>query len=395
MSGTKRKIIFVMSSMDNGGAERALLNLLEELPRERYDVSLLLLNPSGLFMDQIPNYVHLVDTPKIVADCFSSARQGRHSVRHVLADVLSTMYSRDPETRRGFRWVRFYSRWISPVPGSYDTAISFINGQVLYFVDEKIRAKRKIVFYHGDYRAAHYSKKYEEPHLRHMDGIYGVSEGVISMVKEFFPNLAEKIAVLPNITSPATIRRRAREFEPSEYEGMQMKVLTVARLTPEKGVDIAVRAAAELKKRGVYFTWFEIGKAPSSETKAIQNLISKLDVGDCFRLLGAKSNPYPYIQCCDIIVQPSRHEGKSVVLDEAKILGRPIVATAYPTVRDQIHDGEGIVVDINPIALADGVEGLIESPGERRILSEKVAGFVYDNRQLVSSYCSAIDGGAR
>ena len=100
MSGTRRKIIFVMSSMDNGGAERALLNLLEELPRERYDVSLLLLNPSGLFMDQIPNYVHLVDTPKIVADCFSSARQGRHSVRHVLADVLSTIYSRDPETRR-------------------------------------------------------------------------------------------------------------------------------------------------------------------------------------------------------------------------------------------------------------------------------------------------------
>jgi glycosyltransferase involved in cell wall biosynthesis len=392
MSATKHKIIFVMSSMDNGGAERALLNLMEELPRERYSVNLLLLNPSGLFMNQIPDYVNLLETPRAIADCFSSARQKRPSVRHAIADLFSIIHSRDPETRRGYRWKHFYSHWIEEIPGNFDTAISFINGQVLYFVDEKIQARRKIVFYHGDYKSAHYSKEYEEPHLQHMDGIYGVSEGVVSMLEDIFPELSDRMSVLPNITSPATIQRRACEFEPQEYDETAPRILTVARLTPEKGVDIAVKAAAELKRRGVSFIWFEIGKAPTSDVKAIEKIISELEVGDCFKLLGAKSNPYPYIAHCDIVVQPSRHEGKSVVLDEAKILGRPIVVTSYPTARDQIHDGEGIIVDIDPIALADGIEGLIESPERRKALSERVGELTYDNKALISLYCSKIDG---
>lgn len=64
----KKKVLFVMSSMDNGGAERALLNLLEELPETRYDVNLLLLNPTGLFMGQIPSKVAVLQTPAIVRE---------------------------------------------------------------------------------------------------------------------------------------------------------------------------------------------------------------------------------------------------------------------------------------------------------------------------------------
>lgn len=388
----KKKILFVMSSMDSGGAERALLNLLEELPKYRYEITLLLLNPSGLFMGQIPQWVRTLDTPPLVADCFSSARDKRPGLKHLTADIISTICSQDPEARRGFRWKYFYSHWIGPIGGDYDTAVAFINGQVLYFVDEKVSAKRKIVFYHGDYISAHYSMDYEEPHLANMDGIYSISEKCVDMLRQLFPQFVRKIAYLPNISSVSAIKRCALEMEPVEYRGYRMKILTVARLTPEKGVDIAVRAAAVLKQRGIDFCWFELGKAGSAETNQIKNLIERLNVSDCFKLLGARSNPYPYIKQCDIVVQPSRHEGKSVFLDEAKILEKPIVATSYPTVQDQLNAGEGIIVEMDPTNLADGIQRLIEKPEERRRLSENLALLSHDNRGAMDAYCSAIEG---
>lgn len=388
----KQRLLFVMSSMDNGGAERALLNLIEELPAEEFDIDLLLLNPSGLFMDQIPSKVNLLQTPDVVRDCFTSIR-GRHAgVWRMAADAVSSLVSRDEETRRGFRWKHFYSHAIDAVPGHYDAAVSFINGQVLYFVDEKVKADRKIVFYHGDYRSAHYSSKYEAPHLQHMDGIYAISPECLAIFRSVFPEMQEKTGYLPNIVSPKVIRSRAKEFYPPEYKSDETVILTVARVTHEKGVDIAIEAAAELKRRGLKFTWFELGKgvAGDSELNKCRGLINELGVADVFKLLGPRENPYPYIANADVVVQPSRFEGKSVVLDESKILGKPIVATAYPTVVDQVSNAEGVVVDIDPVALANGIESLVIDGRRITEIAEHLRGTDYGNTSYIEDYKSAL-----
>ncbi len=395
MRGAKRKVLFVMSSMNNGGAERALINLLEVLPRERYDLYLYLLNPTGLFLGQVPKDVTVVPTSPTVADCFTSAKGRDTGLRRKLADLVSFAVSRDAETRRGFRWDHFFSRWCESLPGTYDTAVAFINGQVLYFVDEKVDADRKLVFYHSDFRSARFSSEYESPRLGDMDGIYSISERCVEILKEEFPRFAGRMAYLPNISSADTIRRRAEEFIPEEYEYPGLKVLTVARLTHEKGVDIAIRAAAELKSRGVDFRWYELGAYDDESMDKMRALVREVGAEDRFFLLGAKANPYPYIKGCDIVVQPSRYEGKSVFLDEAKILAKPIVATAYPTVHDQIHEGEGIVVDVDHVALADGVQRLLESGDERRSLTKRLCALNFDNSEAVGEYCRAIDGGVR
>ena len=126
---SKKKVLFVMSSMDNGGAERALLNLLEELPEARYDVDLLLLNPTGLFMGQIPSKVAVLQTPAKVRDCFTSVRGRKAGVWRLTADVVSGIVSRDEETRRGFRWnakMEFgFSSGINPIHVRNCSAIFF------------------------------------------------------------------------------------------------------------------------------------------------------------------------------------------------------------------------------------------------------------------------------
>lgn len=390
----KKKIIFVMSSMDNGGAERALLNLLEVLPYDCFEIDLLLLNPTGLFMGQIPSKVNLLVTPENVKDCFTSVRGRKAGAWRVLADIVSYLFSRDEETRRGFRWVHFFSPVIDKIPGHYDVAISFINGQVLYFVDAKINADRKIVFYHGDYISARYSKKYECPCLQHMDGIYAVSDKCIDIVKSVFPEMSSKMRALPNIVSSDVIRRRALDFEPAEFEKDVPIILTVARITHEKGVDIAVRTAAELKSRGCKFHWYEIGKGISgdNEVELCKQLVAELNVDDVFSFIGAKENPYPYIANCTIVVQPSRFEGKSVALDEAKILARPIVATAYPTVHDQVSEDEGAVAGKDPISLADAIQRLLNNPELRKSIEDFLGAHEYGNRKSISDYISILEG---
>lgn len=391
---SKCKVIFVMSSMDNGGAERALLNLLEELPEDRYEIDLLLLNPTGLFMGQIPERVNVLQTPERVRDCFTSVRGRKAGAWRVAADVVSMIVSRDEETRRGFRWKCFFSSVIDKVPDYYDVAVSFINGQVLYFVDEKVDADRKIVFYHGDYRSAHYSERYERPCLQRMDGIYAVSDKCIDIVRSVFPEMAHKMKSLPNIVSSEVIRRRAFEFVPPEYDAGGPKILTVARITHEKGVDTAIRAAAELKRRGCLFHWYEMGKGlpGDGEQVACEKLVEELGVGDVFTFLGPRENPYPYIAKCDIVVQPSRFEGKSVALDEAKILARPIVATAYPTVRDQLGEGEGIVAGTDAASLADAIQRLLEDTSNCKALSAYLASRDYGNADCVADYIRAVEG---
>ncbi|MEH6949607.1 glycosyltransferase, partial [Bacillus sp. JJ634] len=82
---------------------------------------------------------------------------------------------------------------------------------------------------------------------------------------------------------------------------------------------------------------------------------------DNFTLMGLKSNPYPYIKQADIYVQPSKFEGKSIAIDEAKILYKPIIVTNFSTAKDQINDKvNGLIVEMDANALVKGIEKLME-----------------------------------
>ena len=134
------------------------------------------------------------------------------------------------------------------------------------------------------------------------------------------------------------------------------------------------------------------GLTGDSEQAACEKLVEELGVADVFTFLGARENPYPYIANCDIVVQPSRFEGKSVALDEAKILTRPIVATAYPTVHDQLGVKEGIIAGTDAVSLADAVQGLLEDPSRCEELSFYLKSNEYGNADRVKDYFQALEG---
>lgn len=388
-----KKILFVMSQLYNGGAERSLVNLLNELPADRYQIDLLLFRPAGMFLKQVPKNVNILPTPSELRYCYTPWKELRGvPFRRFIADGVSKVMTHDDDTRRGYRWNHFYTHMIKGLPGHYDVAVAYLSGEQAAYVDEKVDADRKYVWVHNDYRSAGYSKEIDYPHFRNMDGIISISQHCVDVLKEVFPEFAGKIHLLENITSSTVVRQRADEFMPSEYREGIPSLLTVGRLDEQKGIDLAIHAASIMKRNGVDFTWYVIGGGRYKEPE-LRKLISDLDVEDRFVLLGTKPNPYPYIKNCDIFVQPSRYEGKSVVLDEAKILAKPILVTNYPTARDQVHDGqEAVVVALDPEAIAEGLSDLLHDPERRQALHDYLAAREYGNADIIGKYCDLFDG---
>ena len=124
----------------------------------------------------------------------------------------------------------------------------------------------------------------------------------------------------------------------------------------------------------------------------IVSLISDLGVEEEFVLLGEKSNPYPYIGQCDIYVQPSRYEGKSIAIDEAKCLCRPIVTTNFTTVADQITDGvNGLICNMDEKDIAEKIEKLINDKELRKKLSDNLADEKTGNEEELEKFYAIVN----
>lgn len=387
-----KKILFVMMSLYNGGAEKSLVNLLNELPKDKFDISVLLFKKEGIFLRQVPEEVCILETPRALLGLFSPLTKAKkYSFIKLWGTAISHFKESSAAKRAAYRWQNYYTQRIPELEGTYDIAIAYISGEVMYYVDEKVKAERKIVWVHNDYKMEALPRDYDKLYMQNMNAIATISDGCADILKDVFPEFKNKIYTIANITSSEVIKKQANEFYPMEYTKEETLILSIGRLTEQKGVDIAIDAAKILKNKGVFFKWYVIG---SGRLKTLlEKKIKKNGLNDRFFLLGPRENPYPYIKNCTVFVQTSRFEGKSVVLDEAKILCKPIVVTNYPTVRDQIEDGkEGMIVPINAEGIADGIQKMLKNEELWNGYAEYLKAYEYGNRDEVQKYIELIEG---
>lgn len=152
-----------------------------------------------------------------------------------------------------------------------------------------------------------------------------------------------------------------------------MKLLSVGRFTSAKNYDNVPEIARGVIARGVDdLKWFIIGYG--GDEPLIRRKIAEAGMEEHVILLGKKDNPYPYIKACDIYVQPSRYEGKSVTVREAQILGKPVVVTAYPTAASQINNGvDGVIVPMDNEGCARGIADFIADTALQERIRQNLA----------------------
>lgn len=183
-----------------------------------------------------------------------------------------------------------------------------------------------------------------------------------------------KVEVIYNIVSPSIINKMAtpNTLDVYEKQGDEIIVLSIGRLHYQKNFDMAVESCKLLVDRGYNIRWNIIGDG--EEKERLMKLIEENHLENNFKLLGLKSNPYPYIKQADIYAQTSRFEGKSIAIDEAKILNKPIIVTNFSTAKDQVNDEiDGLIVEMDAIAMADGIEKLIKDSQLRKRLTTNLA----------------------
>lgn len=136
--------------------------------------------------------------------------------------------------------------------------------------------------------------------------------------------------------------------------------------------------------------WYIIGYGGGEEL--IRQKIREAGMEDHVIILGKRSNPYPYIKACDIYVQPSRYEGKSVTVREAQMLCKPIVVTNYPTASSQIRNGvDGVIVPMDNEGCAKGLAQVILDAPLRQRLSAYLATHDYGNESEVEKIYKLLD----
>lgn len=393
-----KKVLIVIHDMRIGGAQKSLLSFLQclaESPAKRkYDVSLMVIDPSGPFMAQIPETVTLVPPPKSLRWLGSALSikliREHFSWKSLMGEgkwLLQKTFKRFPKGLNLQQ--KLWNCWESYIPAlqqTYDVAVSYMDGVPNYYVVDKVQALKKVLWVHSEYQKQKYDQRYDRLFYEAAKEIITISQQCKSCLIKEFPHLEEKIHVLENITSSHAVLEKSQQGDSPEFQGVQgLKLLTVARLNPQKGIDLAAEAASLLKKRNLDFLWLVAGDGPEHEK--LQEKINQLGICDCFQLLGSRENPYTYMRTCDVLVQPSRVEGRSIVLDEAKVLCKPIVATNYTTVVDSLEQEKtGLVVDMTPQGIADGIMRLAEDPALRNKLTENLQALPKGNEEEFAGY---------
>lgn len=394
----KKPSIFInMHYMALGGAERALLGLLNALDPERVDVDLFLNQHTGEFMPLIPVQVNLLPERRgynaIERPMKTILKEGQFGVLYgrLKAKWQHNRYHRslkEPYSSFDSSEFQYVVNCVEPFLdnlndfGEYDLAISFL--QPHNVVLNKVKAKKKIAWIHTDYSTVHVNANLELPIWSSFDYIASISPDCTHSFLKTFPSLKDKIIGIENILSNDFVRQQASLLDvEQEISKSSLNLVSVGRFCHAKNYDNVPDIARRIVEYGYSdLRWYLIGFG--GDETLIRHKIAENGMEKNVIILGKKDNPYPYIKACDIYVQPSRYEGKSVTVREAQILCKPVVITNYPTAKSQIQDGiDGVIVPMDNDGCAKGIVDFINNKNLQNSIIDYLKTHDYGNESEI------------
>lgn len=389
-----KKILFTVINMNIGGVEKALLNMLEEIPRDKYEVTVLMLEEYGGFLKDIPSWINVQildyyktikklvnDPPQFVAKDLCKEK------KYIKAFNILLKYSICKITNDMSYYYKYVLKDYPIIDDNYDIAIAYHGPMdfISYVVINKIKAKKKYQWIHFDITTIHMNDKFVNKIYNKFDRIFVVSKDGKERFINKYPKLKNKTEVFLNTISSKLIELGSQQGIGFDDEFNGIRILTVGRLCREKGQDITIPILARLKDEGYKVKWYCIGEG--GLRYKCEELIKKYNLKEDYILLGSKSNPYPYMKSCDIYVQPSVYEGYCISLAEARVLNKPIVTTDFTGAKEQLEHGQtGIIVKRNEEEIYNKIKELIDNEELRkkiiRNLKEKIVDTSKDINKL-------------
>lgn len=306
-----KKILFGITNLSFGGAERVLVDLVNGLS-DTYEITIFTIYGKGELETQVSSKVNL----KSLYD--KSYLELSKFQKYVTVPLKILLLNH-----------RIYRQKIQ---GNYDIEIAFLEGPVTRLLSARNKNTRKIAWVHNDMSLvfgqgmkAKIKRWIDKKIYTKYKELVFVSYDNLEKFEQLYPDLPNEKKVIYNYIDKEKVIEKAKEELVDNLDKSKMNLVTVARLVEQKGIDRLIEVHKRLIQEGLLHNFYVIGDGPEKEK--LQALIKKEQVEETFRLLGKKENPYPYIKMADYFCLFSRFEGYGMVIEEAKILNKPILIT--------------------------------------------------------------------
>lgn len=367
--------------MNVGGVEKSLINLLSVLPRKKYDIHVGLVRQEGGLLPYLPSDVtvhHISDIQEHWDELKNPPLQTIKSYiqtgRLIKALLALIVYLVCKIQRSSMGWTKYILKDTKGLEEIFDLAVAYAgpSSDIDYYICYKIQAKKNIGWIHFDVSKFWIDRKVVQQLYGQYERIFVVSETGKQIFDQMFPQFINKTEVFHNIVSPSQIKALATSGESFQDDFKGKRILTVGRISPEKGQFEAIQALKILKEKGYDIRWYFVGEG--SDLERCKNEVDRLGLSKDVVFLGTQTNPYAYMRDCDIFMQPSRHEGFCITLAEALCFGNPIVTTDFTGAQEQLLGREnGFVVGMSAEEIAEGIENALTAPHISIVPSDGVA----------------------
>ena len=403
---TKTKMLVCGITMNCAGTEKSFLSFLSCLDFDRFDVTLLLAKREGLLLDQVPKQVKIEimekygdmfllsakNAAKTLLDCF--VKENPFTIFEILPYFLRTLFTTGEKRSSAATWMWLhFMKKMPAVKEKYDVAVAYWGDRTMFYMCDKVQADKKIAWLHFDYSNPPRDDTIYLDYFKKCDKVVTVSKLVDDSLKNKLPEIADRTVMMENITSPKQIWDFALEgetFPDTHFTGK--RILTVGRIGEQKGLDLVPPVLRRLRNDGFDVRWYVIGDGEEDYKQYLAKLLLDNGVADMMIFLGTTQNPYTYLRDCDIYAQPSRHEGKPISVEEAKIMYKPILASHYLSAPEQLEGGElGVICDISSDGIYEGIKKLLSDDALCDRLSETLAARKFGNPEEIEKFYGMLE----
>ena len=391
VSGRKIKLFVGFIHVHIGGAMTSLVNFLNALDTDKYDVDVMFFEGDGTKCG-IKDSINILpqgklhekaDMKNIISKVFS--------IPYMWARVQDIYYKKVKNNKR--RAVQIMSKqgykYSRKLDKEYDIAVAYEFNWCMNYVINSVKAKKKIIWHHLEFEKSGMDYKVDKKAMDKADALVFVSEDCKQSYCLKHPEHKDKAYFIPNLLSSEYVRAKGNEDVSLPFEAANtLKFMTVARISFEhKGLDRAVRVFAKLKEENLLenVKWVIIGDG--RDMPKLNEMIEEFSLQDVIYPIGMKTNPIPYLKKADCFLLPSRHEGKPMVITESFIMGVVPVVTEYTSAREQINDGvDGLVFDNNEEALYQGLKKVVTNPEILDELKHDILSKDYGNEKEIVAF---------
>jgi len=371
MEVKKERLLFFLINMNLGGTERSFLNLLSKLP-DHYVIDLLLLEEYGELLKDVPANVqiHILKNNTEINEFLKLGNRGFAGKELQRGRFLSFIKNMIIWVLLKMKLIKhpFYgvSHYLQEFDESYDNAIAYagIHNFIAYYTLNYIQAEKRFLWIHFDVTKIGFDTQFANYFYDKFQKIICVSQVVkTNLNRSLTIDITSKLEVVHNILDLEEIEIKSKQKD-IHWNPDIVQILTVGRLSAEKGHADFLPVILKLKQKKLKFKWWIIGDG--KERSKIDRLIQELNLSDNVEVLGKKENPFPYYKACDVYLQPSKYEGHCVSIIEAKYFNKPIVSNNFAGITDEIeNEYNGLICEMNFDSQYKALEKVIKNKGLR------------------------------